>query len=197
MSPRTRTISDADILAGAADHLGRVGPTRLTLAGVARDVGLSPATLLQRFRSKRGLLLALAEQGSATAGQEFDRAHMTQGPALDTLIAALVDMTRHAATPESFSHHLAFLHIDLTDPEFHSKALVHSRVVLAEIHRLLQEAVDAGEMIPCDTGRLAHAVHATYNGALVTWAINRQGTASAWVRRDLETVLDAVRKRPV
>ena len=39
--------------------MSRLGPARLTLAEVAKEAGLSPATLVQRFGSKRGLMLAL------------------------------------------------------------------------------------------------------------------------------------------
>ena len=60
MCPRPRAASDADILDATARAMARLGPARLTLADVAREAGLSPATLVQRFGSKRGLLLAVA-----------------------------------------------------------------------------------------------------------------------------------------
>ena len=63
MSPRPRTVSDQAILAATARVIGDLGPAKLTLARVASEVGLAPATLVQRFGSKRGLLLALAESG--------------------------------------------------------------------------------------------------------------------------------------
>ena len=34
----------------------RLGPTQLTLADVAKEAGVVPATLIQRFGTKRGLL---------------------------------------------------------------------------------------------------------------------------------------------
>ncbi|MET8542281.1 helix-turn-helix domain-containing protein, partial [Kitasatospora sp. NPDC004799] len=56
--PRPRTTSDAEILAATARAIGIHGPGRLTLAHVGAEAGVSPATLSQRFGSKRGLLLA-------------------------------------------------------------------------------------------------------------------------------------------
>ena len=41
MSPRPRTVSDEEILAATARMIGRVGPLRLTLGHVAREVGLA------------------------------------------------------------------------------------------------------------------------------------------------------------
>src|SRR3712207_9546177 len=62
MSPRPRTVSDDDILAATGRALQRASPAQLTLADVAAEAGLPPATPLPRFGSKRGLLLALAAQ---------------------------------------------------------------------------------------------------------------------------------------
>src|SRR5919108_6544573 len=60
---RPRTRSDADVFAATYRVVGRDGPARLTLAGVAAEVGLAPSTLAERFGSKRGLLLAAARAG--------------------------------------------------------------------------------------------------------------------------------------
>ena len=59
MSPRPRTVPDEQILGAAHRAMSRLGPARWTLAEVAKEAGLSPATLVQRFGSKRGLMLAL------------------------------------------------------------------------------------------------------------------------------------------
>src|SRR3712207_7907999 len=56
--------------------------------------------------------------------------------------------------------------LDLTDPEFHGLALEHARVVRGELQALLDDAVQAGELRPCDTARLATALQVAYNGAL-------------------------------
>ena len=48
--------------------IARLGPARLTLADVATDVGVSPAAIVQRFGSKRALLLATAAD-AAGGGQ--------------------------------------------------------------------------------------------------------------------------------
>ena len=60
MSPRPRTTSDATILAALTRVISRIGPAKLTLADVAAEAGHSRAGLVQRFGSKRGLLLAVA-----------------------------------------------------------------------------------------------------------------------------------------
>ena len=55
MAGLPRTVDDATIPRATAEVIGRAGLAGLTLAAVAREAGLSAATLVQRFGSKRGL----------------------------------------------------------------------------------------------------------------------------------------------
>ncbi len=57
---RPRLVSDDVILDATRQVLAELGPAKLTLAAVGARAGLAPPTLLQRFGSKRGLLLASA-----------------------------------------------------------------------------------------------------------------------------------------
>ncbi len=62
MTPRPRKASDEEIFAAAHRIMSRLGPAQWTLADIAAEAGLTAGALVQRFGSKRGLLLALAEQ---------------------------------------------------------------------------------------------------------------------------------------
>ncbi|HXE57390.1 MAG TPA: helix-turn-helix domain-containing protein [Gemmatimonadales bacterium] len=194
MTPRPRTVSDGEILEGAVRVISRIGPGRLTLARVGAEVGLSAATLVQRFGSKRGLLLAIVESAVGSVERRFAAAAAAHGSPLEALLAAAVEMTRYVATPEELAHHLAFLQLDLGDPDFHRLALEHARRTLAGYRGLLDAAVAAGELARCDTAALAHAIDAVAGGSLINWAIHRKGPAEAWVRRDLATLLAPYRR---
>jgi AcrR family transcriptional regulator len=161
----------------------------LTLADVAAEAGVAPATLLQRFGSKRGLLLALARAGSTASAQELAAIRAAHPSPLAALRATGDCMAGMANSPEELANHLAFLNIDLTDPEFHRYALKGARAFTAELQALLDAGVEAGELVSCDTVRLARLVQEVLHGSLVTWAIFREGTAREWVRNDLEALL--------
>ena len=195
MSPRPRTIADADILAAAGRTIIRLGPAKMTLAAVARDAGLAPATLMQRFGSKRGLLLALAKAALDDVEPCFQRTRAAKRSPLAALIAAATDMTQYVTSPEQLANSLAFLQMDLSDPDFSSVAAENSRRMLAGYRRLLDEAMTAGELGPCNTVRLARAVSAIAGGSLVGWALMRKGQAVAWVKADLLTLLEPYRVR--
>jgi AcrR family transcriptional regulator len=188
MSPRPRATSDEAILAATYRIVSQRGPN-LTLADVAKEAGVSPATLVQRFGSKRGLLLAFASTGAVGMGEEFERIRKKHRSAVAAVYALADCMAGMAVTPETLSNSLAFLQMDLVDPEFHTHALAHSRATHVEMTRLLDDAVAAGELKPCDTRRLAHAVQALMSGSLLQWAIERDGPAAARMREDLEVLL--------
>ena len=194
MSPRPRTVDDHAILHAAAMTISRRGPSNFTLADVAKAVNLSPATLVQRFGSKRGLMLALAEQGVTGVEACFAAVRAAHAAPLDALMAAATEMTRHVDTPEEMANHLAFLQIDLSDPDFYRLMLENSTRILAGYKALLDEAIAVGQLVPCDTRRLAAAVGAMAGGSLIAWAVMREGTAEQFVRRDLQTLLAPYRR---
>lgn len=194
VTPRPRTITDDDILAATARAMSKVPPTRFTLAEVAREIGLAPATLVQRFGSKRGLLLALSAQSAQGMDPAFAAIRDAHDSPLEALLIAATQMARFSTTPEELANSLAYLQIDLSDPDFHRHILEGSRAMLRGYKALLDDAVAAKELVPCDTTRVARAVEAISGGSLIQWAIHRTGRAESWVRRDLETLLASYRR---
>ncbi len=75
--------------------------------------------------------------------------------------------------------------MDLVNPDFQSHALAHSREMRSGIKGLLDEAVEAGELLRCDTDSLARAVQAIMGGSLLQWAIDREGKAADRLIEDL------------
>jgi len=195
---RPRGTEDAAILRAAAEVIGRTGPARFTLAAVAAEVGLVPATLVQRFGSKRGLLLALARQSAADAdagaGPVTGQAREQHGSALAALTALAVGRLAPMTTPERFANHLAFLCLDLTDPELYEPALAvhqaHGRAIAA----LVEEAIATGELrAGTPAGPLTRSIQTVIAGAGLTWALDREGTLPARVTAGIGAVLAAYR----
>ncbi|MFI6384445.1 TetR/AcrR family transcriptional regulator [Streptomyces sp. NPDC050658] len=190
MAGRPRGVEDAVILRATADVIGRVGPVGLTLAAVAQEVGLVPGTLMQRFGSKRGLLLALAEQSAKDAEAMPGRVRQEHESALEALAALIVEPMASMATPETFANHLAFLCIDLTDPQFRRHALAIHQAQGRAIEALLTEALLTGELrTGTDVTALARSVQAITSGAGLVWALDRQGTLAQRLRQELAHAL--------
>ena len=190
MTPRPRTVTDDAILQATATTIGRLGPSRFTLADVGGEVGLSPATLVQRFGSKRGLMLALARSSVAFADDCFAQIRAEHPSPREALVVAATFMAGMVESPESLANHLAFLQLDLSDPEFHAPALESHLANLRGYRALIEDAIEAGELAGCDAARLARTISATAGGSLIAWAIERRGDVRTYVQKDVEAVLE-------
>lgn len=190
MSPRPRKVSDDDIFAATYRAMNRLGPGELTLAAIAEDAGLTAGALVQRFGSKRDLLLALsAGAADATGGfiRQFRERHRTPLAALRDYTACMAHL---AESPAALARSLAYLQIDLTDADFRKHLLAQSRATRTGFEELLAEARTAGQLLPrTDTKRLASVVETVLSGALLTWAVYREGTPAAWIRDRIDSVL--------
>jgi AcrR family transcriptional regulator len=190
MSPRPRKVTDQQLFAAARAVMSKVGPRKLTLAAIANEAGVTAAVLVQRFGSKRSLLLALFEE-VANGASEFMAALAKQHASpLAALFAYADSMAGMAASPAAVARNLAYLQIDLTDPDFRRHLVKQARATRAAFARLVQAAVQAGELARNVQPRpLARTVEATMNGSMLTWAFYQQGTAAQWIRADLNAVL--------
>jgi AcrR family transcriptional regulator len=187
---RPRSVEDAVILRAAVEVIGRVGPSGLTLAAVAREVGLVAATLVQRFGSKRGLLLALAERSAIDTGPFYERVRERHRSPLKALRAVVVESMAPMDSPKSFANHLAFLCLDLTDPELHLRALAVHNAHQHGLRGLLDDAVATGELrADTDTTRLARSVRAMTAGAGLVWALDREGSLTQRLQDELDVLV--------
>jgi AcrR family transcriptional regulator len=189
VSPRPRQATDQDLLMAAFRAMARRGPGRLTLADVAEEAGVSAPAIVQRFGSKRALLLAMAEDAAGGSAYIFPTLRARHRSPLAALLGVAECMALLGTTPEAIANTLASRQIDLTDPDFHRHALAGSRGMHDGLRALVRDAIAAGELVPCPAGRLAAALLATMNGSQLNWAVHREGSMVAFIRRDLKTVL--------
>lgn len=186
---RPRTVSDDEILAATMTAIGRHGPARLTLANVAREVGLSPAALVQRFGSKAQLLRAASARGAGHAEAVFDQAAVATDSPATALVDAMATFGGEITTREELANHLGMLQLDLTQPDLRQQAVAQARTLRGRLTDLLSRANAAGELAVDDPEALADTVYTTYNGALIAWAIDGDGPLVDWIRTRILAVL--------
>lgn len=190
MSPRPQKVTDEDIYMAAQRAMSRLGPGELTLAEIAKEAGVTAGLLVQRFGSKRELLLALSRQFSGGAGDMFAQLRKAHRSPLAALRAYSDGMAHLAANPAAFARNFAYLQIDLTDPDFRKPLSAHAAAARLELQKLIKEAVDAKELSPhTNAKQLARTIEAVVGGSMLSWAFNQEGTAAKWMRQDLDAVL--------
>ena len=190
MSPRPRKVSDDDVMAAAYRAMQRLGPGELTLAAIAAEAGVTAGALAQRFGSKRALLLALAERAADGAGDMVRGMRAERRSPLAALRAYAECIAGMASSPAALARNLAYLQIDLSDPDFRRLLAVQGHRTREALRELLDEAVAAGELRPgADTTRLVRTVEVAVNGALLTWAFYQEGKAERFLREAVDAVL--------
>jgi hypothetical protein len=94
------------------------------------------------------------------------------------------------ASPERFANHLAFLCMDLADPQLREHALAVHKAQGRAIETLLAEAVSKGELrAGTDTAALAGSVQTIIAGTGLRWALDRRGALPQRLQREISSLL--------
>jgi AcrR family transcriptional regulator len=197
MAGRRQKVTDDDVFAAAARAMRARGPHELTLADIAREAGVTAGRLVQRFGSKRALMVALSERFAGSAGPVFAELRAAHRRPLATLRAYAACMADLAPTPEALLRNLAYLHADLADDVLRGHLVANARRTRREMETLLDEAIAAGDLRrDVDVRALARTVESVIRGSLLSWATYRDGKAVDWITRDVDAVLAPWLRRP-
>jgi AcrR family transcriptional regulator len=190
MSPRLRKAEDADVFAAMVRVMMRVGPAQLTLSAIANEAGVTAGALVQRFGSKRELMLAHARYAAATLDIGFGPPGRRTKSALAAIYECAQEYAKLAQTPRAALRNLAYLQRDLADPALRRNLLRLQRAARAYYEQLVAEAIGAGELgAATDVRALARTIEITLGGSFLAWTLYRQGSASNWLSADLKAVL--------
>ena len=179
---RRKTLSDDEILERALPVMARAGPAGFTLSDLATEIGLSPATLLQRFGSKR----TLVERAFARDNERFARwiAELPGGHGVAAALAvyrAAIEVF-HAEPHSELADHLLWLREDIRSPTFN--ALARARFAL--FRAAILKRLPATRLPREEVSRL---LDAQCHGAIVQWAIEPRGSLTDYVMKSLTAVL--------
>ncbi|HLY80367.1 MAG TPA: TetR/AcrR family transcriptional regulator [Caulobacteraceae bacterium] len=183
---RTKTISDEAVLAAAATVMFAKGPSDFTLADVAKAAGIAPATLVQRFGDKHGLVVAAIAQDN----RAFERflAELPRETGAEAVIGVFARMFQGVeADADLFADQLLWLRQDMRDPDLNRLArerFVKLRAAIAERMPPLSISAENAAVL----------VEAQWQGVLNQWGIFRQGRLSDFVIERLRAWFELVTK---
>jgi AcrR family transcriptional regulator len=190
MAAQRQKVTDDDIFLAAQRAMRRRGPHELTLADIADEAGVTAGRLVQRFGSKRALLVSFSKRFAGSAAPIFAELRAAHRDPLATLRAYAACLADLAPTPEALLRNLAYLQADLADDVLRGHLVENARRTRREIEALLTAAVAAGELRrDVDERTLARTVETVIGGSLMSWATYGEGKAVEWIGRDLEAVL--------
>ncbi len=179
--PRPRRISDEAVLEGTLRVMSRKGPAEFTLAVVAAEVGIAPATLVQRFGDKRGLIRrALSHDNSDFARLTAD---VPDARGRANVIAVFLSMTPEVEDADALATGLLWLREDFRDPMLNRLARERFRLLRAAL-------VERMPALPIAAELAALLLEAQWQGAVNQWGFFREGTLANYLRRSLEAWFD-------
>ena len=187
---RPRKVSDEQVFMAAQRVMARVGPSELTLSLIGQEAGLTAGALVQRFGSKRNLMVRMAGLLAGGIGELFAGLRSAHRSPLAVIRAYARCMASMAATPDALARNLAYLQVDLTDPDLRAHLLQTARETRRELLALVAAAKERGELA-ADTpaAPLVRNIEALVSGALLTWAFHREGDAASWLKAHIDALL--------
>jgi AcrR family transcriptional regulator len=190
MSPRRRKAEDTDVFAALVRVMQRRGPAELTLREIAREAGVTAGALVQRFGSKRAMVLAHARHAAATGDVGVTVPSPRTSSPLEALRSVTARYAQLADSPRAALRNLAYLLNDLADPALRRHLLRLSRAARVWYEELLTDAVAARELrADADVRALARLIEVTLRGSFLNWTLYREGSAADWLREDLDDML--------
>ena len=182
---RPRTVTDEAILEAAVAAMQRGGPEALTFAAVGKAVGLSPATLVQRYPSKETFLRAALMHAWDGLDALTAAADREEPVSIEGAIAMLVRMFPTGTGETDYAEGLLILREDMRDPVLRARGTAWGEVLaLALGRRLTQDWVD--QM------RLGRLMASQWQGAQIWWGFSRRGDPSVVIAAELRDWCAAV-----
>jgi AcrR family transcriptional regulator len=180
---RHKSISDDDVLDRLMPAILAHGPDGLTLALAGSAAGLSAATLLQRFRSREGLIEAILLRAWDRLDMETAKAIASAAPGAEGALALLQALLPKEKEESHMTDGLLLLREDFRNAALRQRGEAWGKVLATALETHLSPGRETG-------GRLGWQMLQIWQGALIWWAFSRTGTAEAYVMAALQDWCD-------
>jgi AcrR family transcriptional regulator len=190
--PRLRVADDEQLLSAAQQVLYELGPADFTLERAAARGGVSPATLIKRFGSKKRLFLELNRRWVASVGPALAAAAAGQATPLGRLRAAALVGFSDLDSPARTANQLATFALDLQDAAMRELLAAGWQIVQDRLTELAGEAIAAGELPRAGSPeQVARILRAAGEGIRITWCVQPAGSLVAQAEADIDAILAA------
>ncbi|CAN5694256.1 TetR/AcrR family transcriptional regulator [soil metagenome] len=166
---RPRSFHDETIFRATGTVLSQVGNENITLAMIAGVVGCSAPALVQRFGSKQALLKSFSTWSIEQTRLRFESEAVTHQSPLETLKARVqipgADRPAEIFEPDGYPS-TVYLHVAAwNDEAFRDLVTERTRIIEDELTRLLEQAIEAGEISGCHPRNMAETLLTAFSGA--------------------------------
>jgi AcrR family transcriptional regulator len=186
--PRPKTLPDDDVLAAAHRLMHEHGPDALTFARVAQACGLSASTLVQRFKSKAGLVQSTLLHAWDRLDAKTARLALTVPKTPEGAIELLVGLSSEYGDIETYAEGLLVLREDFRDPVLRARGAAWKDA----LSRALDDCFTKVPHVPQGIGLL---IASQWQGSLLWWGFDPQGAVEDFVEDSLQRFVAAIVNR--
>lgn len=175
---RSKTISDSAVLDRLLAVLEKTTPDGLTFSKASQTVGLSGATLVQRFGSRDGMIEAVLLHAWDRLDAVTTEADAEAPISPDGAISILVRLMPGDVEEYALTDGLLLLREDLRNPTLRARGCAWGAYLAQALGRRLTKDTALAE-------RMGWQMATVWQGALIWWAFKRGSDPAA----EVETVL--------
>ena len=173
---RRKTVSDEQVLDTLLQTLTEVGPANLTFARAAKACGLSPATLVQRYGNREGLVQEILLRAWDRLDAETEAADAEEPPTPEGAINLLMRLMPPETAERNATDGLLLLREDIRNPALRTRGAAWGRRLAEVLGRRLSED-------PNEAQRLGWQMASLWQGAHIWCAFIREEPADQMIRR--------------
>ncbi len=179
---RKKKITDQEVLEAALKVICEKGHSNFSLVDVSNEVGLSPATIIQRFKSKNELVLEAFKSFNKDFENHVTGSDYSDRSSADALIDFIVEMSERFEVGQ-IGNQIELLMLDVVDPQMNKVARDHFVLFRKKVKQIISEGLKSGEFRKENSADdLVLLLEAFWIGVVIQWAIFKNGTMKSWVR---------------
>ena len=185
---RPRQVEDDEIFRAIATVLEAKG-LALALVDVAREVGVTAGAIHQRFASKRCLLLAFWDWYNAGTRSRLESIIAATTDPIEALSSITFEWRDGVGKPEAAARLIALYGEAGGDADLRDRLAQRLGFLHGGVQRLLDAAIDRGQLAPVDTSVLARVLLEARSGCLLYWMADQVGTLEGRLRECTAVIL--------
>ncbi|GAE29328.1 TetR/AcrR family transcriptional regulator [Alkalihalobacillus hemicellulosilyticus] len=178
---RPREFSNETIFYAVYLALCQKGISKLTINDISNEANISPAGLLKRFGSKKGILLAYSDFVVQLTKKSFDEALKKEESSINALKKIYKNAMKLADDPVSLANHASFYLESTSDPDLLQISKKRLDILDKGTQTLLKQAIAQGEIKKCDVNVISTVLQSSVGGAMLLWIRNPERTIEALI----------------
>lgn len=188
--PRRKSKTDEAVLDELLPIILVAGMDQVTLKEMSAAVGLSSATLLQRFGSRMGLIEAALDRSTDLLEQTLAEPHPAGADPQEALVGWLMELAQPVADRRLLVGSLQVLGRDILVAGRNRSARRH----LALVRRRIEKGLVEMGFEQAAAHQLTALVEAHWHGLVLQWALHGEGALQDWLRCGLVALLTQLRR---